>query len=220
MEAVSAADLLPDELENKIARLHFFKEVGSNDRQQLSALVDQSRLISAKPGETLLKAGERDTWLYFLMRGELQVCAPGQKGSPLGKLIAGEVFGDISVITNSARQTDIIVPENGRMVSVLALDFSLMADMQDHSRVSCETKLIIYRQIAHMLRWRSDLYRIKFPKNSLAHRPYKMMSSPGNQNPQSELLVLRAYAEYLANRLQNLNEQLGAVDSGLQSTVP
>ena len=213
MKAEYKTDLALYELEDKIASLHFFKEVGRNDRQQLRMLVGQSRLVHAGPGEVLLKAGDRDSWLYFLMRGELMVCAPGRM-QRLGRLIAGEVFGDISVITGCPRKTDILVPPNGREVVVLALDFRLLSDLQNHTSVSLATKLIVYRHIVHMLRWRSDLYRIKFPRHDLVKKPYRMVQINSGISAQDELVELGSHARYLAKRLQYLNEQLGAVDSG------
>ena len=212
MKTEPAKQTISDQLEQKIAGLHFFKEVGRSDPEQLAILIAQSHIIYASPGEAVIESGDKDELLYFLMRGELQVLAPG-KNKLLGRLIAGEVFGDISVIANCPRTTNIVVPDKGREAVILALDFSELSDLRNHSVITLPTKLIVYRQIVHMLRWRSDLYRIRFPRHELAAAPYETVRVKNNKAPQEELYELSAQANYLARRLQRLNKSLGAINS-------
>ncbi|WP_461515666.1 cyclic nucleotide-binding domain-containing protein [Porticoccus sp.] len=208
-----ASKLSPEELEKKVSSLHFFKEIAHHDPQQLRAMIQQSRLYSLAPGETFLRQGDQDTWLYFLMRGELLVCDPADHSRVMGVLISGEVFGEIAVITGEERTMDIVVPDHIREVIVFATNFASLAQIRESGGMGMETKLIVYRQIVQILRWRVELYRTTFPNSELAKVPFKLISHEASGDITDELEAYRDYALFLAVRLQQLNTQLGPIPS-------
>ncbi len=74
---------------------------------------------------------------------------------------------------------------------------------------SLKTRLIFYRQMVHMLRWRNDAYRLRFPDNERAASAYAIRPFRGNPGTEEELEALREQAIYLARRLVDLNRELG-----------
>jgi len=208
-----ASKLSTEELEKKVSSLHFFKEIARHDPQQFRAMIQQSRLYSLAPGETFLRQGDQDTWLYFLMRGELLVCDPADHSRVMGVLISGEVFGEIAVITGEERTMDIVVPDHIREVIVFATNFASLAQIRESGGMGMETKLIVYRQIVQILRWRVELYRTTFPNSELAKVPFKLISHEASGDIAAELEAYRDYALFLAVRLQQLNTQLGPIPS-------
>ncbi|WP_461481732.1 cyclic nucleotide-binding domain-containing protein [Porticoccus sp.] len=209
MSATRTLQLPADELAKKVSSLHFFKEIARDDPQQFHGLLQQSRLYSLDPGDTFLRQGEQDSWLYFLMRGELLVCDPADHSRVIGVLISGEVFGEIAMMTGEKRTLDIVVPDHIREVIVFATDFTGLAQLDDNSGMSLDTRLMVYRQIVQILRWRIELYRTAFPGTELARVPFKLIprAEPGDAG--GELAAYREYALFLAGRLQQLNTRLG-----------
>jgi CRP-like cAMP-binding protein len=209
-----ALELSEEALEKKVASLHFFKEIGRRDPQQLRALIRQSHLYSVASGETFLKAGEQGSWMYFLMRGELLVCDPLDHRNVIGVLIPGDVFGEIAVITGQKRTLDIVVPSRIREAIVFATDFAcLNSGVSEKNLLTLQTQLIIYRQIVHILRWRIELYRTRFPDNPLVRVPFNLIHRATSGDTEEELRAQRDYALFLADRLQQLNTTLGPINS-------
>ncbi|MCV6606165.1 MAG: cyclic nucleotide-binding domain-containing protein, partial [Porticoccaceae bacterium] len=157
-----------------------------------------------------LSPGGLDCWLYFLVRGELEVLAQDES-TRLTELHAGEIFGDIGQLTRKPRGNYVRVPGNGRSVTVLAVDFDQLGDLDYHQEIHIATKIYLYRQLVHVLRWRNDCYRHKFPDNELASKPYDNAPNPGREGSIEQLHGLAAQAEKLAERLIYLNYELGAL---------
>lgn len=210
-----ALKLSAEALEKKVASLHFFKEIGRHDPQQLRMLIQQSHLYSVAPGETFLKAGEQGSWMYFLMRGELLVCDPLDHSKVIGMLIPGDVFGEIAVITGQKRTLDIVAPSHIREAIVFATDFAFLNDTSGQDLLTLHTKLIVYRQIVHILRWRIELYRSRFPDHLLVRVPFNLIHRSPAGDTEDELQAQRDYALFLADRLQQLNAALGPINNNV-----
>ncbi len=205
MRIENAVALEDVELERKLAALHYFKEIRRHDDMQFQALIKLSRFIYLQPGEYLFRRGDKDQYIFFLMRGELEACAGDGSEASLGVLIPGEVFGEIAVITGGYRTASVRVPERARETVVFSTDFGKLGALDDHRSISLITKLILYRQIVHILRWRNDRYRVNFPQNRLAVSSYTMPPFSGHLGSQAELEYLSRQASYLAKRLVSLN---------------
>lgn len=214
-----ALQLSAEAMEKKVASLHFFKEIGRHDPQQLRTLIQQSHLYSVAPGETFLKAGEQGSWMYFLMRGELLVCDPLDHSKVIGVLIPGDVFGEIAVITGHKRTLDIVAPTRIREAIVFATDFACLHPSSQHGSLTLHTKLIVYRQIVHILRWRIELYRTRFPDHTLVRVPFNLIHRSARGDTEDELQAQRDYALFLADRLQQLNVELGPIDNNVGNAV-
>ncbi|UTW46272.1 cyclic nucleotide-binding domain-containing protein [bacterium SCSIO 12696] len=210
MKIFNASDVEDRELQRRVASLHLFREIRENDEEQYQRLLEHSRVMFFEPGDVVLSPGGLDRWLYFVVRGELEVLSRDES-IPLTELYAGEIFGDIGQLTRKPRGNFVRVPQKGRTTIVLAVDFEQLGDLDYHQDIHIATKLYLYKQLVHVLRWRNDCYRQKFPDSELANRPYNNTPVMGREGSIEQLHGLAAQAEKLAERLIYLNYELGAL---------
>ena len=142
------------------------------------------------------------------MRGELEVLA-SDGSTRLTELYSGEVFGDIGQLTRKSRGSYVRVPEKSRPVVVFAVDFDQLGDLDYHQEIHLDTKIYMYRQLLHILRWRNDCYRQKFPDSERANQPYDSVDRDVREGSIEQLHGLARQASSLAERLMHLNYQLG-----------
>lgn len=209
MKTIDAFTIDDRELGRKLAALNFFQEVRKRDEEQFRQLIEQSRLIQIEPGELLLQRGDVDNFIYFLIKGELQACVDEQGKSVLGSLIPGEVFGEMALLSHAPRTAHIRVPDGARETLVFATCFEHLGDLESHDRINLETKLTFYRQLVYILRWRNDAYRVRFPSNPRASAYYRVPLFKGTPGTQEELVALHRQGVALADRLVELNAELG-----------
>lgn len=84
-------------LENlrKIPVLECFEE------QELNKLLEMSKIRKYKAGECIVKEGQSDTWLYFLMYGRIQISKGSKDVAVLNR--KGEIFGEMGALDSSRR---------------------------------------------------------------------------------------------------------------------
>ena len=75
-------------------------------RQELMDLVMSGRFREYRPGEIVIREGETDRWVYFLISGELEVIKENRTVGHLNCL--GDLFGEMGVIDGSPRSTTVI----------------------------------------------------------------------------------------------------------------
>jgi len=191
--------LSPNDYAPLLQGIPFYKTVRDQDPQQYATLLQNSQLGCFGPGDTLLAEGDYDFWLYFLLRGQLDVF-PGcsERQEAINQVTPGEVFGDLSMLTGRRRSATIKADLNSKQTTVLGLDFRVFGAVADFSSLTLETKLVYYRNSAHNLRWKLEVYRMKNPKSELAvqHRALKLFS--GKRGSFEELLSLEQEAKALA----------------------
>ncbi len=91
-------------LENNAAMLESLKTIGvlePFDDQELNKLLEMSKIRKFRAGECIMEEGQSDTWLYFLMYGQIRI---SKKKKEVAKLTRkGEVFGEMGAIDSSRR---------------------------------------------------------------------------------------------------------------------
>lgn len=211
MQTQSTGSARKDDVERLLQYIPFFKQVQQQDEQQLQTLVAFSRVSVLDAGQTFLNFGSQDQWLYFLLRGELEVTYRADEASVVrvNKINAGEVFGEIALLLDRPRSADICVSENCRQAMIFGLDYNAFGRLTDFSLISLGTKLAFYQNVVHNLRWKLELYRSQHPDNPLAsrHRQIKLSTSP--RGGEEELQSLHDQAVALAQLLVEWNPSLG-----------
>jgi CPA2 family monovalent cation:H+ antiporter-2 len=74
---------------------------------------------TAVPGERLFRAGDDADGVYFISQGEVEVAVAGRKI----KLGAGEVFGEMALISGQARSADVTALDYTTLAVLSARDF-------------------------------------------------------------------------------------------------
>ncbi|SHF62279.1 Cyclic nucleotide-binding domain-containing protein [Microbulbifer donghaiensis] len=217
MDIKPLSDYPRDAVDRLLNVIHLFRDIRATSEWQYDVLLKRSRLVGLQPGEQLLRAGDVDQWVYFLLRGELHVHVDSAEGGahssgerPLAIIRPGEVFGDLSMLLAEPRSATIVAAPTSRDIQVLGLDCTLFGDLDDFSLLQLPTKLVFYRNMVHSLRWKLEVYRSKYPGHQLAdsHRKLKLYTGP--KNCREELLALADQARALARILLDWNAEFGS----------
>jgi CRP-like cAMP-binding protein/predicted GNAT family N-acyltransferase len=88
-----------------------------SDRDQASALLAQSHVLSCSPGDALIRSGHSSQNVYILLSGSLQSYIGGELVSRSTK--PGALIGELAFFTGQKRMTDVIAgPEGARVLSL------------------------------------------------------------------------------------------------------
>jgi CRP-like cAMP-binding protein len=79
-----------------------FRYLAEGERQRLEAAAS---VIELEDGQTLIRAGERDTRLYAVEQGVLEIVGPGDR--VIAAVGPGEVLGEVSFIDDSPRSASV-----------------------------------------------------------------------------------------------------------------
>ena len=216
MDIKPLSDFPRDAVDRLLNVIHLFRDIRASSEWQYDVLLKRSRLVSLQAGEQLFQAGDVDQWVYFLLRGELQVLVEpsqtegGPADRPLAVIRPGEVFGDLAMLLAEPRSATITAAPGSRDTQVLGVDCTLFSDLDDFSLLHLPTKLVFYRNMVHSLRWKLEVYRSKYPSHELAdsHRRLKLYTGP--KNCREELLALSEQAGALARILLDWNAEFGS----------
>ena len=116
-----------EDLEKLVKKIPFFREISASNQEQFNLLLDVSKIAQAETNEELIKQGSRDDYLYFLLKGMLDVKAGNTTGKDtiINSIHTGEVFGALAMLMNSERTATIVASASSKEVIVLALPYSL-----------------------------------------------------------------------------------------------
>jgi CRP-like cAMP-binding protein len=201
--------LLPEaELAGLLKRIPFFKELRLRDERQLQLLLTYSCLVELEPGETIMRRGQKGTWLYFLIKGTLQVYRDEPGAQLLSTITPGELFGDLALLWDHERKATVAAPaERGALL--FACDFKAFGELDNFSQVQLSTKLLFYRTVVHSIRWRLEVNRMQQPQHPLVAELLKIPVYAGVRDGIEELHASHRQAQSLALILERWNGDLG-----------
>lgn len=197
------------ELNTLLARIPFFKELKQRNEQQLQLLLTYSCVVELMPAETIMRRGQKGTWLYFLIKGELEVFRDEPKpGAALNVITPGELFGDLALLFDHERKATVAATRD-RGALLFAFDFKAFGELTQFSQVSLPTKLLFYRTLLHSIRWRLEVNRIEQPRHPLVSELLKVPVYLGPKDCADELVALHEQAQILAALLERWNQDSG-----------
>lgn len=208
---ISAVNRVPKEtFEHLLAGIPFFKGVKQDDVQQYEVLLQASHVATYSPSEIVLKKGEQDFWIYFLLKGRLAVYIDNPSLAELvNHITPGEVFGDIAQLLNLNRSATLIADPSTRETMVLALDSRIFTPLTSFTLLSLKTKLAYYRNMAHNFRWKLEVYRAQNLQHDLANKHRLIKLYQGEKDTVEELLALHQQSGELAQLLIAWNAEFG-----------
>jgi len=192
-------------VEALLAGVPFFNEVARDDADQRARLLARTEIIEAGPGDTVIRAGEVESSLYFLLRGQLVVL--GDEEAPAAVLYyvsPGEVFGTLSMLLGRARGATIQVADAAREAVLARLDFNDFDDDRD-TPYTLATRLAFFHMLVHQIRWAVEVRRMQSPDEGLAAGLRKVPVFTGERDSEAELASLREQARALADLLYRWN---------------
>lgn len=234
MEVTPLSKLSRDYLDQLVMVIPLFKLVKQQDVKQFELLLQASRILTYTANEVVLRRGDNDSWLYFLLKGRLAVyIEESSKKELVNYVTPGEVFGDLSQLVGQPRTATVITEPNFRESMVLAMDSSIFSSVESEAgvdvagvyvkdaalngRINVKTKLVYYRSVVHNLRWKLEVYRSQHLQHALANKHRKIKLYQGVKDTVDELHALYAQAQELARLLLEWNYEFGALPPDLPS---
>ncbi|MCR6651537.1 MAG: cyclic nucleotide-binding domain-containing protein [Cellvibrionaceae bacterium] len=192
-------------IDSLLGSVALYKQVYQLDPIQFDVLMRNSQLVEAKLGEVVIEAGQIDSWLYFLLRGQLVVYAGEPAIRRVNVITPGEIFGDMAILLDLPRSATVIADVRTRVSAVVRTDFSIFGEPLDQAGIKLPVKLLFYRTMVHNLRWKLEVYRAQFPSRSFAADHRKIRLYAGVRDTMDELLSLDSQARQLAELLNSWN---------------
>ena len=202
MQVKEIAEVHPEELASVLRRIPIYRELREEDPEQFDTLMTFSRLVEVPGGDVIMRRGDRGSWIYFLLTGQLAVYLDECGGEePLNFITPGEMFGDLALFGNLQRNVTVRADESCRAVRVLATDFGCFGRLTDFAAVSLRTKLRFYRLITQGIRWRLELKKAERPVPGLMAHLMQVPIFRGIRGTVDELAFLNDQARLLADLL-------------------
>lgn len=144
---------LKENIEN-IQRLMSISALKHFETRNLGKLLRLSKIRQYEPGEAIIHEGDRDTWLYFLLSGEVRISKEGEEISTIGR--RGDIFGEMRIIDDRNRSATVSAIDK---VVALAVDTSAKNRMagSDGKDERLDFLLLLYRIFAEYMTLRLRL---------------------------------------------------------------
>jgi CRP-like cAMP-binding protein len=133
-----------EENERLMEFLHKVPVFDPFDQRELNSLVQISKLKMYEDGECILKEGVADSWLYFLVQGQVRITKEGQDVAILKR--RGDIFGEMGIIALAPRSASAYA--SGSTVC-LSTDFARMDDFDRENKVLMG--YVLYRIFSEIL---------------------------------------------------------------------
>ncbi len=95
---------LKDNIEN-IQKLLTIPALRNFEAKSLGRLLNLSKIREYENGECIIKEGDFDPWLYFLLSGKIRVTKEGMEINTINK--KGEIFGEMRIIDSLSRSASV-----------------------------------------------------------------------------------------------------------------
>lgn len=214
MQVSEINELDTTEIDSFLSRIPLYREIRSRDAEQFERLMRFSRRVEMEPGELIMRRGDKGSWLYFLLVGQLAVYAGNGESDEvaLNYISPGEMFGDLALLGAFERRVTVRTDRQVRRAVLLATDFGCFGRLTDFALVSLPTKLAFYRLIAKGIRWRLELKKMEQPDHPLALEMRSISLFNGQPNTEDELQFLHRQACELAGILTGWHGDMSRPD--------
>src|SRR5215468_9160367 len=99
--------------------LRKFPAFSGLNNQQLEEFIRFGELVEAPAGRVILKSQDPGDSVFFLLSGELRArVMVGHEDKTLGRVKAGECFGETAIFMRTPRTADVVVEKDARMLRV------------------------------------------------------------------------------------------------------
>ena len=95
---------LKDDIQN-IQKLFAIPALKNFETKNLGEMIRLSKIRQYEDGETIIKEGDVDPWLYFLLSGVVKIQKDGVDISTLSQM--GEIFGEMRLLDSLSRSASV-----------------------------------------------------------------------------------------------------------------
>ena len=138
---------LKDNIEN-IQKLLGIPALRNFETKSLQKLLRLSKIREYEDAEQIIKEGDLDPWLYFLLSGKLRISKEGMEIISMDK--KGEIFGEMRIIDSMKRSASVYAV--GKTIC-LAVDTSAKNRISDQDTMDSKLDflLLLYRIFAEYM---------------------------------------------------------------------
>lgn len=112
-----------------LRRMPAFAEVAEAEIEELFSGEGLIRFREYRAGETIIREGESDSWVYHLISGQVRVLSQEAEVASLDRY--GEIFGEMGPLKGRPRNATVVAASD---VTCLAVDLSLLDRLPDEAR--------------------------------------------------------------------------------------
>ena len=136
---------LKDNIEN-IQKLLTIPALRNFEAKSLGRLLNLSKIREYENGECIIKEGDFDPWLYFLLSGKIRITKEGMEIHSIDK--KGEIFGEMRIIDSLSRSASVYAV--GKTIC-LAVDTSAKNRQGGTRDEKLDFLLLLYRIFAEYM---------------------------------------------------------------------
>ena len=166
-------ELTPAKVLPIIKAVPFFRAVVQEDMEQFKVILKFTKIFEVKPAEVIMNKGDFDSWFYFVMKGNLLIFADKVEGKPLGRIVPGEMVGEMALLGGLERSATVVGDPKSPKIMLLGTDFSPFGSLEDTSKITTHTKLAFFKGLIDILLQKLRKYKNLYPnKESLDELQY------------------------------------------------
>jgi CRP-like cAMP-binding protein len=136
---------------HNIQRMMDIPSLKSFETKSIGNLLRLSKVREYEDGECIIKEGDVDPWIYFLLRGKIKVIKDGVQISVIDK--RGEIFGEMRLISNLSRSASVYAVDK---TVCLAVDITAKDRLERKEDID-KFLLLLYRVFAEFISLRLRL---------------------------------------------------------------
>lgn len=100
-----------------INAMPIFRCFSESEKKTISQM--DHKLVEFKKGDTILREGDQSRSLFVLLKGNVLITKTANDANiRLSKLTPGEIFGEMSLFTETSRRTNVIANDNGMALKI------------------------------------------------------------------------------------------------------
>ena len=117
LPTLTATPQTADSLAVKVTDLRKFERFAFYTDDEIAFLISLCDTVVAAKGELIIKKGEMSNCLFLMISGEARArIKVGNQDTSLGKMVSGELFGEVAMLSQTARSADVVAEVPTRLL--------------------------------------------------------------------------------------------------------
>ena len=137
-----------------VDELREFERFAPYSNEELALLIHFCELVEAVKGQVIIKKGDLSDSLFLILSGQVRArMMVGGSDTSLGTMDPGELFGEVAMLSQTARSADVVAEAPTRLLQLTSERFQEM--ITDHSALAAKMLYNLSRVLATRLSQRN-----------------------------------------------------------------
>ena len=133
-----------------VDELRNFERFAPYSNEELSLLISFCELVEAEKGKVIIKKGDLSDSLFLILSGQVRArMLVGGTDTSLGTMNPGELFGEVAMLSQTARSADVVAEAPTRLLQLTSERFQEL--MYDHAALAAKILYNLSRLLATRL---------------------------------------------------------------------